>query len=256
MTAKLRSLILGLAPLASIGCAAGPATAPAPTPGREPVAEIHAEVPGAPALSPPIERPGQRDAAASSPQAPDDGGAPTSAEERMRVLEREMSVREQEAEFVIRSYLEDARRLRAENRPEAAIRACKDGLAVRGAAAGSAARQEAEELLYEIERSLGRLQGALETTTKSTVCGVPIKPHEARKEAQTLLARAKALYSAKDYPDAIEAFERVLEIVRWAPGALDLNGYPEQARAYIRSAKDLQEGEALSRLRRASGGPR
>jgi general secretion pathway protein D len=167
----------------------------------------------------------------------------------MAALERELSVKQQEAEQVLRSAVTVARRLYSDNRPQAALDQLKKALEVAGYARTSQAAIEARELRHEIEMALGVRRGEAETTIHQVERGVAIKVQEARLEAQTLLSKGKALYAAKEFPDCVETMERVLEIVRWSPSDLDLTGYAEQARAYMRSAEQQREEEARHRLK-------
>jgi hypothetical protein len=172
----------------------------------------------------------------------------------MQALEKEYSVRQEEAEHAMRSAIRMAKQLFSDNRPQAAREELKrvlDGSSgvSRWAAPGSPAHMEARELLHEIEHALGIREGSVKTTVDKIEEQMAIKVQEARIEAQNLLTRGKAQYAAKEFPKSIETFERVLEIVRWAPSDVDLTGFADQARAYVASSEQLREQEARHRLK-------
>ncbi|MCI0342168.1 MAG: hypothetical protein L0216_13660 [Planctomycetales bacterium] len=241
------SLSAILAPtIVALGCASSPEPAPV-----EPVAAAAptAVAPTGPVAAASLPAPAPlRPAAApqDEPQVPEGGGP---AEERLRVLEREKSVKQQEAEQVIRNYINSARRSYQENRPQAARRDLLEALKVQGHAPASEGRREAEEFLGQVEQTLGIRGAEIKTVPEILEQQHAVKVQEARMEVQNLLGQGKRLYAAKEFPDAIEAMERVLEVVRWAPRDADLTGYAEQARAYVKSAEDLKEREAQRRLK-------
>ncbi|MHC5079833.1 MAG: tetratricopeptide repeat protein, partial [Planctomycetota bacterium] len=169
-------------------------------------------------------------------------GLPEDVKRSLQQLERDRTLQENAQESVIANYLTSANRLMADGRPRQAREFVIQALKVRPGHA------EAIDLLNRIDYVLSnRDQGA--AVFKGLENLVQVKVQEALVEARAHYNKGVDLFNALAYDDALKEFERVLEIIRWAPYHVDLSGYRERVEAYVHRCNKLKGLEQLRRTR-------
>jgi type II secretory pathway component GspD/PulD (secretin)/tetratricopeptide (TPR) repeat protein len=171
------------------------------------------------------------------------GGRPASASGRLRELEKEKELHEKEKDFLVAQYLKSAKSLLDEGRPSAALEQVNKALAVKPGHPG------AIEMRYRTEVLLGARPGDIGTTTSEMESFINVKIEEAKIEARNNFRKAENHYKAFEFEDAIRAFEKVMEVIRWAPYHIDLAGYRERVEAYLHRCRKLKSLERAKRLK-------
>ncbi|MHC4777729.1 MAG: tetratricopeptide repeat protein, partial [Planctomycetota bacterium] len=168
---------------------------------------------------------------------------PAEVKRSLQQLEQDKSLQENAQEAVISNFLASATRLMSEGRPREARETVLHALKVRPGHA------EAIDLLNKIDFVLSRPGGGDAGVFKGLENLVQVKIQEALVEARAHYNKGVDLFNALAYDDALKEFERVLEIIRWAPYHVDLSGYRERVEAYIHRCNKLKGLEQLRRTR-------
>ncbi len=180
---------------------------------------------------------------------PSGGGAleglenlPADVKRSLEQLERDKNLEENAQDAVVGNYLRIANRLLADGRPKEARRNVLQALKERPGHA------EALDLLNRIDFVLGKA-GERGTAFKRLETLIQVKTQEALVEARAHYNNGVDLFNALNYEKALKEFERVLEIIRWAPYHVDLSGYRERVEAYIHRCNKLKGLEDLRRTK-------
>jgi general secretion pathway protein D len=99
------------------------------------------------------------------------------------------------------------------------------------------AHEKARKLLYEVLWILGDRKGEIEDVARSLVERREARIKQAEIEMERLYIEARRLFDEKKFDEAIEAFEQVLEIIRWFPYFIDKKGYEDAAKTWIEQAR-------------------
>ncbi|MDP7034145.1 MAG: hypothetical protein QF752_06590 [Planctomycetota bacterium] len=100
--------------------------------------------------------------------------------------------------------------------------------------------KEALDLLAEIGMILGERKGELKSLSEFVRDEALVRRQQARKSAENLFKEGEGFYGEQKYEQAIEKWERVLEIIRWAPYELNLGTLKERSDNYIELAQRKQ----------------
>ncbi|MHC4597465.1 MAG: hypothetical protein ACYS47_00520, partial [Planctomycetota bacterium] len=168
---------------------------------------------------------------------------PADVRRSLEQLEKDKSLQQNAEDAVIGNILTTAQRLLAQNRAEEAREHVLQALKTRP---GHAA---AIDLLNKIDMILSRPGTGEAGVFKGVQNLVQVKIQEALVEARAHYNKGVDLFNALAYDDALKEFERVLEIIRWAPYHVDLSGYRERVEAYIHRCNKLKGLESLRRTR-------
>ncbi len=109
--------------------------------------------------------------------------------------------------------------------------------------------KEARDLRHEIGAILGQSDDQLETTTEMIRKEIEVRRQEARKRAEVLFQEGEEHFQKKDYEAAISNFEKVLEIIDWAPYELNLTNLRDRAENLKRRA-EVERDKNSAEIRR------
>ncbi|MBI4616851.1 MAG: hypothetical protein HY720_24775 [Planctomycetes bacterium] len=99
------------------------------------------------------------------------------------------------------------------------------------------ANKDATGLKHEIGAILGRAEDQLHTTSEVIAKEIEVRKQEARKRAEVLFREGEELFAQKEYDAAITNFDKVLEIIDWAPYELNLTTLRDRAENFKRRAE-------------------
>jgi len=170
-------------------------------------------------------------------------GLPDDVKRSLEQLEKDKSLEANAQDTVIANFLTTANRLLADGRPQEAREYVTQALKVRPGHGG------AIDLLNKIDFVISRPGGEGASAFQGLETLVEVKVQEALVEARAHYNKAVDLFGALDYDEALKEFERVLEIIRWAPYHVDLSGYRERVEAYIHRCNKLKGLEQIRRTR-------
>jgi general secretion pathway protein D len=105
------------------------------------------------------------------------------------------------------------------------------------------AHEKARKLLYEVLWILGDRKGEIEDVARSLVERRKVRIQQVRTEMERLYVEARRLFEDKKFDESIEAFEQVLEIIRWCPDDIDKQGYENAAKYWIDIARVESEAK-------------
>ncbi len=236
--AQCLTLTLLFLTLAGIGMGCGSA------PVRQP--EAVAGMPEEPApISGPLE---ERTLAENEPEAPAPEGGATrelSVDEETGKLMHMMGVEEgakkEVAERYYRAGLELYKQLRY-------AEAARD---LRIATHLNREHDKAKKLLYEVLYLIGERKGEIHDVARQLVQQRTVKIRQTQAEMERVYVEGRRLFEDKQFEEAIERFERVLEIIRWCPYFVDTKGYEDAAKFWIGLGRiEAEAKEAFTRYRR------
>ncbi|MHC4778812.1 MAG: hypothetical protein ACYTFG_09580 [Planctomycetota bacterium] len=170
-------------------------------------------------------------------------GLPEDVKRSLQELEKNKTLEGNAQDAVIANYLTSANRLLADGRPQEAREYVTQALKVRPGHA------EAIDLLNRIDFVISRPGGEGAAAFTGLQNLVQVKVQEALVEARAHYNKGVDLFNALSYDEALKEFERVLEIIRWAPYHVDLSGYRERVEAYIHRCNKLKGLEQMRRTR-------
>ncbi len=157
----------------------------------------------------------------------------------MEVMGVEEGAKKETAERFYRSGLNLYRQLRYEE-------AAHD---LRIAALLDREHEKARKLLYEVLWILGERRGEIHDVARQLVNERLVSIQQAQAEMERVYVEARRLFDDKQFDEAIDRFERVLEIIRWFPYFIDKKGYEDAAKFWIGLARI--EAEAKDAFTRA-----
>ena len=85
--------------------------------------------------------------------------------------------------------------------------------------------EKARKLLFEVLWIIGERRGEIHDTARKLVEQRRARIQQAQAEMERVYVEARRLFDDKEFEDAIERFEQVLEIIRWFPYFIDKKGY-------------------------------
>ncbi len=159
---------------------------------------------------------------------------------RFGQMEAERSIREQEKEYVSRALLQEGRKLLEHGQLEKAFQVLSK------AAELDPKSEEAKELQAQVGGMLGYRQFEEDQAFADAHERLKVKIDEAMVEVRVLYDKARNHYQRGEYEQAIEGFERVLNIIKWMPYHVDFSGYRDTAEAFLKASyrqkreRDLQ----------------
>ncbi len=189
---------------------------------------------------------GEPDAEAADDEFAAQGGSGSdsgSSSDRLKALEAEKDLQEKEKDYLVAQYLKSAKSLLDEGKPYDALAEVQRALAVKPD------QTDAIEMRHRVEVMLGLRPGEVGSATSRMEQLVNVKIEEAKIEARNHFSKAEDCYKAFEFEEAISEFERVLEIIRWAPYNIDLAGYRERVEAYLHRCRKLKSLERAKRLK-------
>ncbi len=187
---------------------------------------------------PPAEQP-EDELAAQGGSGSDSSGSSS----KLKALEAEKDLQEKERDYIAAQYLKSASSLLDNGKPNEALEEVQRALAAKPS------HTEALEMRHRIEVLLGLRPGEIGSATSRMEQLVNVKIEEAKIEARNHFSKAEEHYKAFEFEEAISEFEKVLEIVRWAPYNIDLAGYRERVEAYLHRCRKLKSLERAKKLK-------
>jgi type II secretory pathway component GspD/PulD (secretin) len=238
------SAALGLLTLVVFGCAT-PAPAPAPTTKRPAARRAVRKGPGHLArkgkhlgLKDREAKPAVREALRPLTKGQGLGGG------RYAQMEAELSIKEQEREYVSRALYQEGRKLLEHGQLEKAFQVLSKAVEL------NAGNAEAKTLMTQVGAMLGYRKFEDDQAFSDSSQRLKVKVEEAMVEVRVLYEKGRNLYQRGEYVEAIESFERVLNIIRWMPYHVDFSGYRETAEAFLKACYRMKRERDLQVQRR------
>ncbi|MCP3919165.1 MAG: hypothetical protein GY711_26795 [bacterium] len=155
-----------------------------------------------------------------------------------------LSLKQQKQRFLVESYIEKARELKAELQLEQAAAQLSSALQI------DADNLEAKQLYAEVTGLMGREAGQFTTVSQTMADEFRIRTEQLKSEAEDAYNKGRLAMSRGDYDSAIADFTLSLNYIKWAPYSLDWGGIDVQAQEQLERAKaDRIAAQEAARLR-------
>ncbi|RKY13968.1 MAG: hypothetical protein DRP82_04710 [Planctomycetota bacterium] len=96
---------------------------------------------------------------------------------------------------------------------------------------------EAKRHYFQTLWMIGARKGEPHEYAREFVERTKIRIQQLKWEMERTYVQARRLFDEGRYKEAVEKFERVLELIRWSPYAIDDKGYEDAARLWIKAAR-------------------
>ena len=96
---------------------------------------------------------------------------------------------------------------------------------------------EAKKHYFQTLWMIGARKGEPHEYAREFVERTKIRIQQLKWEMERTYVQARRLFDEGRYKEAVEKFERVLELIRWSPYAIDDKGYEDAARLWIKAAR-------------------
>lgn len=96
---------------------------------------------------------------------------------------------------------------------------------------------EAKRYYFQTLWMIGARKGEPHEYAREFVERTKVRIQQLKWEMERTYVQARRLFDEGRYKEAVEKFERVLELVRWSPYAIDDKGYEDAARLWIKAAR-------------------
>ncbi|MHC5080808.1 MAG: hypothetical protein ACYTHN_17505 [Planctomycetota bacterium] len=159
-------------------------------------------------------------------------------------LEAEMTIKQQEKEYVSRSLVQEGRRLLQHGQLEKAFQVLNKAVEL------DPNNADAKTLQMRVGGMLGVREFEEDQAFADAHERLKVKVEEAMVEVRALYERSRNHYQRGEYEEAIEGFERVLNIIRWMPYHVDFSGYRETAEAFLKACYRMKRERDLQVQRR------
>jgi len=163
---------------------------------------------------------------------------------RYAQMESELSIKEQEKEYVSRALYMEGQKLVEQGQLDKAFKVLTKAWEL------NPKNEEARSLQTRIGALLGIRQFEADQAFGDSVNRLKVKVDEAMVEVRVLYEGGRKHYQRGEYEEAIEGFERVLNIIRWMPYHLDFSGYRETAEAFLKACYRMKRQRDLQVQRR------
>jgi tetratricopeptide (TPR) repeat protein len=163
---------------------------------------------------------------------------------RYAQMESELSIKEQEKEYVSRALYMEGQKLVEKGQLDKAFKVLTKAWEL------NPKNEEARSLQTRIGALLGIRKFEADQAFTDSYDRLKVKVDEAMVEVRVLYEGGRKHYQRGEYEEAIEGFERVLNIIRWMPYHLDFSGYRETAEAFLKACYRMKRQRDLQVQRR------